>query len=119
MKKPKIQKNNVITSIESNLLLTINSKSKKGKKMNIPPIVGVCFLLKCCWETSSLIFCKRLNFLSIFKPYFVITIEIKKNDRNIFIICKFLKRKEFIINENRIKKNKEEKFSDLVFPIIF
>jgi len=30
-----------------------------------------------------------------------------------------LKTQELIINEKKIKKNNEEKFSDLVFPIIF
>ena len=52
-------------------------------------------------------------------PHFVIKKEVKKKIRKILIINKLLKIKEFIINENKIKKNNEEKFSVLVFPIIF
>jgi len=55
----------------------------------------------------------------MFKPYFVAIKDIKKNVRKIVDINKLLKMKEFSINENKIKKNNEEKFSVLIFPIIF
>ena len=41
-----MQKNNNDIPIKSKLLFTTKSKNKKGKIINIPPIVGVFFLEK-------------------------------------------------------------------------
>ena len=73
----KIQPNEYITINSQKKSLYAKRKIKKGIIIKIPPIVGVSLFLKWLAGPSLLIFWSRLNFLMIFRPFFVVKIEIK------------------------------------------